>query len=102
MYKNIECAPDFPVTCGGSSDRCVTAKFSYKTNSTERGEVETFFRTCTTMAVCNTATAPCKDIKGAICEYKCCEDDLCNNSPRYTSQVFYLLVLVFVCLMLTA
>lgn len=102
IYKITECAPDTPVTCGSSSNRCVTAKLSYKSNQTERGEVETFYRTCTTMAECNIATAPCKDIKDAICEYKCCEDDLCNNSARFSSQVFHLLVFAFIGLLLPA
>ena len=67
LYKNIECSADNPVDCGSSSDRCTVASFSYKTNETRFGQVETFYRECTTSASCETATSPCRDNNEVTC-----------------------------------
>ncbi|KAL9956200.1 hypothetical protein ACROYT_G037644 [Oculina patagonica] len=100
MYKNIECSANNPVRCGSSSDRCVTASFSYKSNETRHGEVETFYRGCTTAASCETATAPCKDNNEATCDYKCCAEDLCNNSARPFIKIADLVTLTCIVLFL--
>ena len=98
LYKNVECSANNPVHCGSSSDRCAVASFSYKTNETSFGQVETFYRECTTAASCETATSPCRDSNEATCEYKCCAEDLCNNSGR--SFIFITNLVTLACFVL--
>lgn len=98
LCKNVECSANNPVHCGSSSDRCAVASFSYKTNETRFGQVETFYRECTTAASCETATSPCRDNNEATCEYKCCAEDLCNNSAR--SFIFITNLVTLACFVL--
>ena len=64
---------------GVTEPRCFTSTREYL-------QIKAYAKSCTPKAVCDAADSgalkPCKDA-GGKCEYKCCDEDLCNgdNSP---------------------
>ena len=66
---------------------CVTSTMEYK-------QIKAYAKTCTAKAVCDVADSGtlklCKDA-GGKCEYKCCDEDLCNKG---TSPMVSILLMV--------
>ena len=66
--------------CGKANDRCATTGLVF-TASQETTKM--FTKVCSTKVACdNSGTVflkACQVVTGKMCEYKCCDKDLCNN-----------------------
>ena len=66
--------------CGKANDRCATTGLVF-TSSQETTKM--FTKVCSTKTACdNSGTVflkACQAVTGKMCEYKCCDKDLCNN-----------------------
>ena len=78
--------------CNGFTEpRCSKMTTEFKVGSTE---MKSYAKSCTTKAICDAADSgtlkACK-LAGGKCEYKCCENDLCNKG---TSPMVSILLMV--------
>ena len=65
--------------CGKAFDRCATIGWVF---TADQVTTKPFPKLCSTKTVCDnsgTVLKACEDAKGETCEYKCCDNDLCNN-----------------------